>query len=193
MYSFSNRLLDLYMEECNLDLKRDVVITACRRSGKTTLLRHLAAAYLEDMKKSDILFIAPQKKFKLMNFTPYVTAKSIKGLNPKIILVDEAAYCKKSVLEVAQSLKQSPNYIKTIYITTPKIVTYKKNKKGILVSDCWLKDFIDKNKKTIKLRHFGLETSYDAAYKKLILKDKDKFTEEQWETEYEAKWVCKYE
>lgn len=196
MYSYINGLWEVYKEARDLNNREDIIVTTPRRAGKTTLFRNLIAAYYDQgLNKHDILFIAPQKTYKILNIKPYTTKNSVMGIAPKIIIVEEAVYCKNEVLmQVEPCIRGSRNFIKAIYIGTPKKVKYTYNEgKEKWISDCWLKNLIDTG--TIKYYKFTFEdytSPSSVEYRDHILSERPYYDSEHWDTEIRGEWVEEY-
>jgi hypothetical protein len=177
--------------------RKDSIVVAPRRFGKTTLVTNCIVKLLNSHSDISIMVLAPQKAIAL-NITErlpkeirkYIkiatTINNITGIQPDYLFIEEAAFIKKYILKTAMMI-QCPKLI----TSSPRTVTYSKDETGEIVSDCYLKDLCD-NSGFSGVAYYKININNHQQRDK-ILEERFYFSEDQFTTEILAEWICKYE
>jgi len=182
-----DKLLLLQKELINLKDNDKIIITAPRRSGKTTLLRNVIANYSrfnQGVIKNNISVFAPQKQFGDNLGTNIITTfNQYRGIDPKLVIVEEAAYCNDQLLEEMDSVLHCPK----IFITTPKSVEYI----WVDLYNDWkcttyVKEMIDQDLARVFSFHFK---DFDKETQNILNKEKRLWIRKQWQCEINGMWI----
>jgi hypothetical protein len=114
---------------------RDLFLLGPRRSGKTTFIRSIIDHYLQF--KTSIALVAPNRGFHITSSTgvriPVIgNSYELKGRLYDLILVEEAAFIKESLLKEVISHSES----RKLFVSSPKVVNYWIDSKGRVKTGC---------------------------------------------------------
>lgn len=175
------RILDI---AADLNDKTDIMITSPRRAGKTSFLNNLVEQLIKQIPLSDILLIAPSKSHSLERLKVHTTRGTLVGRDPKVILVEEAAYIKEDILRLIDIMRLPKDYIKTVYVGTPRVVTYTLEDNKWVNKDCYFKelwDYSPARKYSLSIQDYFCDWN--------LLTEKRYYTEDVWQTERMGNWV----
>jgi hypothetical protein len=158
----------------------DVLVCSPRRTGKTKIICDV----LEDCVFNDILVVTPRgsafreeikKRTKRSNGITFATTDtSITGLNPEVVIVEEATCIKEDVLSCLIPFLNNC-HVQVIMTMTPIIYN---GKNPPLIKRIWD-------------QHDCLKYQMSLDYSKEKEECKELFANDHWQTELEGNWVCK--
>jgi hypothetical protein len=137
--------------------------------------------------RRNILFIAPQKRYKILDLPVVSTAHqfstSCRAIPISLVIVEEAAYCDNKLLELMDDTLNC----KKIFVTTPKPVEYTwAPELNDWVCETYVKRLIDQN----SARVFSFyHKDFDKEMQELREREKGTWTKKQWDCEIDGKWV----